>query len=103
MQGRSLLGVSFTCVSQASPGAALAVGADVVALALGAAKIPSVAASIDGPLTFGQIRGTVAGAPIRIDAARTHGPDGGRTRLTGSYQGPPALLALTAGALLHFI
>ena len=63
----------------------------------------TIYASIDGPLTFGHIRGTVAGAPIRIDAARTHGPDGGRTRLTGSYQGPPALLALTAGALLHFI
>jgi len=25
------------------------------------------------------------------------------TRLTGSYEGPPALLALTVGALLHFI
>ena len=63
----------------------------------------TIYATIDGPLTFGHIRGTVAGAPIRIDAARTRGPDGGRTRLTGSYQGPPALLALTAGALLHFI
>jgi len=37
--------VSFTCVSQASGGAALAVGADVVALALGAAKSPSPAAT----------------------------------------------------------
>src|SRR5690348_5353233 len=46
MQGSSLLGVSFTCVSQASCGAALAVGAaDVVALALGAAKSPSPAAT----------------------------------------------------------
>jgi len=63
----------------------------------------TIYATIDGPLTFGHIRGRVAGAPIRIDAARTRGPDGGRTRLTGSYQGPPALLALTAGALLHFI
>jgi len=60
-------------------------------------------ATIDGPLTFGHIGGTVAGVPLRIDAARTHGPDGGQTRLTGSYQGPPALLALTAGAFLHFI
>ena len=63
----------------------------------------TIYATIDGPLTSGRLRGTVAGAPIRIDAARTRGPDGGRTRLTGSYQGPPALLALTAGALLHFI
>jgi hypothetical protein len=38
--------VSFTCVLQASRGAALAVGAaDVVALALGAAKSPSPAAT----------------------------------------------------------
>ena len=63
----------------------------------------TIYATIDGPLTFGHVRGTVAGAPVSIDAARTRGPDGGRTRLTGSYQGPPALLALTAGALLHFI
>lgn len=63
----------------------------------------TIYATIDGPLTSGKLRGTVAGTPLRIDAARTHGPDGGQTRLTGSYQGPPALLALTAGALLHFI
>ncbi len=63
----------------------------------------TIYATIDGPLTFGQIRGTVAGTPIRIDAARTRQPDAEKTRLTGSYQGPPALLALAAGALLHFI
>lgn len=63
----------------------------------------TIYAAINGPLTAGQIRGTVAGNPIRIDAARTRQPDGERTRLTGSYQGPPALLALVAGALLHFI
>ena len=63
----------------------------------------TIYATIDGPLTSGKLRGTVAGTPIHIDAARTHGPHGGQTRLTGSYQGPPALLALTAGALLHFI
>ncbi len=63
----------------------------------------TIYAAIDGPLTFGQIRGTVAGIPIRIDAARTRQPDGEKTRLTGSYQGPPALLALAAGSLLHFI
>jgi hypothetical protein len=63
----------------------------------------TIHATIDGPLTFGQIRGTVAGTPIRIDAARTRQPDGEKTRLTGRYQGPPALLALAAGALLHFI
>lgn len=63
----------------------------------------TIYATIDGSLTFGQIRGTVAGTSIRIDAARTRQPDGEKTRLTGSYQGPPALLALAAGALLHFI
>jgi hypothetical protein len=63
----------------------------------------TIYATIDGPLKSGKLRGTVAGTPIRIDAARTHGPDGTQTRLTGSYQGPMALLALTAGALLHFI
>ena len=54
-------------------------------------------------LARGQIRGTVAGNPIRINAARTRQPAGEQTRLTGSYQGPTALLALAAGALLHFI
>jgi hypothetical protein len=63
----------------------------------------TISASVNGSLTFGDIRGTVAGAPVHIDAARTRGPDGGQTRLTGSYQGPLALLALTAGAFLHFI
>lgn len=63
----------------------------------------TIYAAIDGPLTSGQIRGTVAGSPIRIDAVRTRQPGGVTTRLTGSYQGPPALLALVAGALLHFI
>jgi hypothetical protein len=63
----------------------------------------TIYATIDGPRTTGKLRGTVAGAPISIDAARTRGSDGGRTRLTGSYQGPPALLALTVGAFLHFI
>jgi hypothetical protein len=63
----------------------------------------TIYAAIDGSLTSGRIRGTVAGNPIRIDAARTRQPEGEQTRLTGSYQGPPALLALAAGALLHFI
>ena len=63
----------------------------------------TIYAAIDGPLTRAKIRGTVAGNPIRIDAARTRQPDGEQTRLTGSYEGPPALLALAAGALLHFI
>ena len=63
----------------------------------------TIYAAIDGPLTSGRIRGTVAGNSIRIDAARTRQPEGEQTRLTGSYQGPPALLALAAGALLHFI
>ena len=63
----------------------------------------TIYAAIDGSLTSGRIRGTVAGNSIRIDAARTRQPDREQTRLTGSYQGPPALLALAAGALLHFI
>ena len=63
----------------------------------------AIYAAIDGPLTSAKIRGTVAGNSIRIDAARTRQAEGEQTRLTGSYQGPPALLALAAGALLHFI
>jgi hypothetical protein len=70
--------------------------------ALGSTEF-TIFGTIDGSLNFGQIRGTVAGTPIHIDAARTRQPDGVQTRLTGSYQGPPALLALAAGALLHFI
>lgn len=63
----------------------------------------TIYAAIDGSHSRGQIRGTVAGNPIRITAARTRQPEGEQTRLTGSYQGPTALLALAAGALLHFI
>lgn len=69
---------------------------------LGSAEF-TIYATIDGELTSGKLRGTVAGTPIRIDAARVRGDDGGQTRLTGRYEGPPALLALAAGALLHFI
>lgn len=63
----------------------------------------TIYAAIDGSLTAAKIRGSVAGTSIRIDAARTHQPDGGQTRLTGSYSGPPALLGLIVGALLYFI
>ena len=63
----------------------------------------TIYAAIDGSLSYAQLRGTVAGSPIRINAARTRQPEGEQTRLTGRYQGPPALLALAAGALLHFI
>jgi len=69
---------------------------------LGSTKF-TIDAAIDGPLRSGYLRGTVADAPISIHAARTRGPDGGQTRLTGSYQGPTALLALATGAFLHFI
>jgi hypothetical protein len=63
----------------------------------------TIYAAIDGSLTSAKIRGTVGGNSIRIDAARTRQAEGEQTRLTGSYQGPPALVALAAGALLHFI
>jgi len=63
----------------------------------------TIYAAIDGPLTAAKIRGTVAGTSIRIDPARTRQPSGEQTRLTGSYEGPPVLLALVAGALLHFM
>jgi hypothetical protein len=63
----------------------------------------TIYAAIDGSLTAAKIRGSVAGTPIRIDAARIRQPSGGQTRLTGSYEGPPVLLALVAGALLHFM
>ena len=53
----------------------------------------TIYAAIDGPLTSGRIRGTVAGNSIRIDAARTRQPEGEQTRLTGSYEGPRVLYA----------
>lgn len=63
----------------------------------------TIYAAVDGPLTTGKIRGTVAGAAIRIDAARTRQPGAEKIRLTGSYEGSPELAALAAGALLDFI
>lgn len=63
----------------------------------------TIYAAIDGPLTTGKIRGSLAGAAIRLDATRTRLPDGDSTRLTGSYAGPMGLLALAAGAFLYFI
>jgi hypothetical protein len=69
---------------------------------LGGAEF-TIYATMDGPLRRGQLRGTVAGAPLRIDAERDGPPGPRRTRLTGSYLGPPALLALAAGAFLYFI
>jgi hypothetical protein len=61
----------------------------------------TIYAAIDGSLTTAKIRGSVAGTVIRIDAERTRQPDGGQTRLYGSYEGPPELLVLAVGALLH--
>jgi hypothetical protein len=54
----------------------------------------TIYAAVDGPLTTGKIRGTVAGAAIRIDAARRRQPGAEKTRLTGSYEGPPSWLRL---------
>jgi hypothetical protein len=63
----------------------------------------TIYAAINGSLTAAKIRGTVARNPIRLDAARIRRAEGAQTRLTGSFHGPPALLAIAAGALLHFI
>jgi hypothetical protein len=60
-------------------------------------------ATIDGSLSRGRLRGTVAGEPVRIDAERDQPPGRAGTRLAGRYLGPPALLALAVGAFLYFI
>lgn len=63
----------------------------------------TIFAAIDGPLTAGKIRGSLAGIAIRLDATRTRLPGGHRTHVTGRYAGPTDLLALVAGAFLYFI
>ena len=50
---------------------------------------PSTPASTGRSHTPGQIRGTVAGTPIRIDAARTRDPHGGQTRPHRQLPGAP--------------
>jgi hypothetical protein len=95
-------GLAATVEAAAAPGGMSSSRTVAVDGTLGSTEF-TIYATIDGPLKSGKLRGTVAGIPIRIDAARTRRPNGTQTRLTGSYQGPMALLALTAGALLHFI
>ena len=68
---------------------------------LGATEF-TIYAAIDGSLSHGRLRGTVAGAPLRIDAERDRPPGPARAHLAGSYLGPPALLALAVGAFLYF-
>lgn len=89
-------------VEAAETPAGLGGKAVTVAGTLGSTEF-TISAATDGPLTRGEIRGNVAGAPLHIHVARSRGTDGGHTRLSGNYQGPPALLALAAGAFLHFI
>lgn len=69
---------------------------------LGGAEF-TLCAAVSGSLDTGKIRGSVDGRPVRLDAARSGGPGDRGARLAGRFAGPPALLALAAGAFLYFL
>ena len=58
-------------------------------------------AALSGDLTKAVVRGSVDGLSISLDAVR--GDPSGPVRLQGPYSGPPALLALTVGAVAYFL
>lgn len=74
-----------------------------------------VCATIDAGLSRGMLRGSVGGALVHIDLTRSAirrpvrpgGPHldfpGPQTDLSGSYDGPPELLAVMVGAMLKFL
>ena len=58
-------------------------------------------AALSGDLTKAVVRGSVDGLSISVDAVRAD--PSGPVRFNGSYSGPPALLALTVGAVAYFL
>lgn len=64
----------------------------------GATKL-HIRASISGDLSFGQIVGTVGDHLVHLLARQSRGTH----RITGTYGGPPGLLALMVGGLLYFL
>jgi hypothetical protein len=65
----------------------------------------ALVATVSADCRNGTVRGSIDSIPVQIDAARPPGStrrDRGRLRVTGTYQGPPALLAVIVGTLLRF-
>jgi hypothetical protein len=72
-------------------------------------------ATIDGGLSQGLLHGSVAGAPLHLDLGSSSVPrsvalgsapfdlPGPHVDISGSYDGPPELLALMVGAMLEFL
>ncbi len=58
-------------------------------------------ASVGGDLTRGIVRGTLGDRPVSLDAAREESSS--TVRITGAYEGPPALLAVLLGVLVYFM
>ena len=58
-------------------------------------------ASLGGDLTHGIVRGTLGDRPVGLDAAREESSS--TVRITGAYEGPPALLAVIVGVLVYFM
>ncbi len=56
-------------------------------------------ASIDGGLTRGTVHGTVEGTTVHLDIT----PRGPTIDVSGTYQGPPELLAIMVGTVLQFL
>jgi hypothetical protein len=61
----------------------------------------SIFSTISGDLTSGHVRGVVDGHALRLDASKEQ--KDGSVRVTGTYGGPPAILALAVGTFLYFI
>lgn len=59
----------------------------------------SLTGQVAGELSSGEVSGTVGGHDIKLIAKRHDG----KTKITGSFRGEPALLAIIVGAVLYFV
>jgi hypothetical protein len=61
----------------------------------------SAFASVAADRTRGAVRGSVDGRPLVLDTGQVMGIRGSTLRVTGAFEGPPAVLLLAIGTLLH--
>ena len=92
-------GLNFHAEVSAADGGLGPTGAVVAVGTVGDAPLELFAA-LSGDLTKAVVRGSIGAHSISLDASRDQ--LGGAVKLYGSISGPPALVALTVGALTYF-